>query len=274
MDWLDYREQLGIGFNHKDKVKYFMTKIFNLLEDLSDGMTVQISDSEYFTFCNMTGTPMVHSGLYGNQYQSIIEVLHKHSQSLRDFLTYYVAFISCQKDNDYKQFTRENFKNVVCNLLSESHIAYEVLEDNNGFFIFPKGVDEFDNALVSEPLRWLKQYPDAERAWCKALRNYADANEGNASDVADLFRKALETFFREFFGGNKSLENYKITYGDYLKSKGIPKEISGNFETILQFYTNFMNNYAKHRDATSDRLLEYLMYQTGNIIRLLVLLKL
>lgn len=49
--------------------------------------------------------------------------------------------------------------------------------------------------------------------------------------------------------------------------------ISGNFETLLQAYTSFMNNYAKHRDATSNRLLEYLMYQTGNIIRLLITLK-
>jgi hypothetical protein len=58
-----------------------------------------------------------------------------------------------------------------------------------------------------------------------------------------------------------------------LKSQGVPKEVSGNFETLLQAYTSFMNNYAKHRDATSNRLLEYLMYQTGNIIRLLITLK-
>lgn len=63
------------------------------------------------------------------------------------------------------------------------------------------------------------------------------------------------------------------TYGTYLKSQGVPKEVSGNFETLLQAYTSFMNNYAKHRDATSNRLLEYLMYQTGNIIRLLITLK-
>lgn len=95
----------------------------------------------------------------------------------------------------------------------------------------------------------------------------------NASDIADKFRKTLENFFQEFFGGNKSLENYKNTYGTYLKSQGVPKEVSGNFETLLQAYTSFMNNYAKHRDATSNRLLEYLMYQTGNIIRLLITLK-
>ena len=34
-----------------------------------------------------------------------------------------------------------------------------------------------------------------------------------------------------------------------------------------------MNNYAKHHDKTSINVLEYIMYQTGNIIRLLITLK-
>lgn len=50
-------------------------------------------------------------------------------------------------------------------------------------------------------------------------------------------------------------------------------KIACGCKPLLQAYTSFMNNYAKHRDATSNRLLEYLMYQTGNIIRLLITLK-
>lgn len=42
---------------------------------------------------------------------------------------------------------------------------------------------------------------------------------------------------------------------------------------LLQTYYNFMNGYAKHHDKTELNVLEYLMYQTGNIIRLLVTLK-
>ena len=130
-----------------------------------------------------------------------------------------------------------------------------------------------DDALVSEPLEWLADYPESRKAFVKALKEYSETTPDNASDIADKFRKTLENFFQEYFGGNKSLENYKNAYGTYLKSQGVPKEVSGNFETLLQAYTSFMNNYAKHRDATSNRLLEYLMYQTGNIIRLLITLK-
>lgn len=157
--------------------------------------------------------------------------------------------------------------------LADSHIQFEIVTDNTNLFIFPKGVPKFDTALVSQPLEWLQAYPSAQTAWLKALKRYADGIEENASDVADLFRKALESFFQAFFGGAKSLENYVSLYGEYLKSHTIPTEISNNLPKILKLYTDFMNDYAKHTDRTSANVLEYIMYETGNIIRLLITLK-
>lgn len=273
MDWLDYREKLGIGFKDKEKFSFFLNKIHNVVEDSSDQMRSQIDENEYFSFCNMTGTRLQSNHYYGDGYGLIIKTIFNHKTSLEEFLAYYMAFINCQKDSEYKPLTRENYKNIICNLLDESHIPYDVYQDNDGYFVFPKGVAEFDAALVSAPLQWLSSYPKAERAWTKALHEYANCKAENASDVADKFRKALEAFFQEFFNYDKSLENLKSVYGDYLKSNGIPKEISGNFENLLQSYTNYINNFAKHRDATSDKILEYLMYQTGNIMRLLITLK-
>lgn len=58
-----------------------------------------------------------------------------------------------------------------------------------------------------------------------------------------------------------------------MKKKGVPVELSNNFETLLQSYTNFINEYAKHQDKTSKDILEYIMYQTGNLIRLIITLK-
>lgn len=102
---------------------------------------------------------------------------------------------------------------------------------------------------------------------------YSNKSEYNISNIADEFRKALESFFQEFFNSKKSLENYKSEYGKYLKDHGVPKEISNNFYIILNLYNTFINNYAKHHDRTSKNVLEYIMYQTGNIIRLLIIVK-
>lgn len=274
MDWLDYREKLGIGFDDEQKVNLFINKIFNILNMLlaSDDIRSQISNEEYYHFCNMTGTIADQSIFHGDGFRIIMSVLQHHTDKLTDFISYYMAFLNCQKDHEYKKLKRIELRNILTKMLKESHIHYEVFEDADGYFVFPKGVEEMDNALISQPLTWLAKYPSTEKAWIKALRRYADSSETDASDIADLFRKALESFFQEFFGNKKTLENNKTEYGDYLKSKGIPKEISGNCETLLQAYTNYMNNYAKHRDATSDKALEYIMYQTGNIMRLLITL--
>lgn len=273
MDWIDYREKLGIGFSDRNKVEYFMNKIFNLLDGGGDEMRLQIDENEYFNFCNITGTPMRHGPLYGEGYKIIMDVLRRNSHTLEHFLAYYMALINCQKDNKYKRWTKENFENALCNVLWQSHIPYEILKDKDGVFVFPKGAEEMDVALVSQPLSWLSQYPKAHTAYVKALKEYSEATPDNASDIADKFRKTLETFFQEFFACDKSLENCKGLYGGYLKSQNVPTEITANFETLLQAYTNFMNSYAKHHDKTGLNVLEYLMYQTGNIIRLLITLK-
>lgn len=273
MDWIDYREKLGIGFSDREKVEYFMTKIFNVLDGDGDNMHVQISGDEYFNFCNITGTPIRHGPFRGDGYSIIIDVLRQNCQTLERFLAYYVAFINCQKDSSLKSLTKENYKYVVCTILRESHIPYDLVEDRDGYFIFPKGAEEMDATLVSQPLSWLSAYPKAHTAYIKALKEYSEATPDNASDIADKFRKTLETFFQEFFDCDKTLENCKSLYGGYLKSRDVPSEITANFETLLQAYSNFMNGYAKHHDKTSLNILEYLMYQTGNIIRLLITLK-
>ena len=141
--------------------------------------------------------------------------------------------------------------------------TYETFEDKDGVFIFPKGAKELDDALVSVPLEWLTAYPKSHSAFVKALKEYAEANATNASDIADKFRKALETFFQEFFGGGRSLEKYLSdhTYERYLNEHGIPAELRNELQNTVSAYSKFMNGNAKHHDKTQPNVLEYIMYQ-------------
>ncbi|MCI9605195.1 MAG: hypothetical protein HFF03_00800 [Oscillospiraceae bacterium] len=275
MHWMDYQKKLGLGFDDNRKGLRFVAQMHNYFANSTD---IEFSRGVEITFCNIIGMPtkpeedpyrLFGDELYGLQRAWLY--LEERQAYFSDFLSCCVALINSYPKKE--KAVKNALKRELFDALSNSQIKYNILTDKDGIFVFPKGAEELDDALVSQPLEWLKQYPESEKAWVKALKSYADATEANASDVADLFRKTLETFFREFFKGNKSLENYKKDYGDYLKGKGIPTEISNNLETLLQAYTNFINNYAKHRDATSDKVLEYLMYQTGNIIRLLITLE-
>lgn len=112
-------------------------------------------------------------------------------------------------------------------MLAESHIGYNLINADGEYFVFPKGAVELDSALVSQPLAWLNQYPKAHTAFVKALREYADATTENSSDIADKFRKALETFFQEFFKMIKPLKAIKAstetTYPKLESRKKLPQ---------------------------------------------------
>lgn len=272
MDFIDYRKKLGIGFNDRELENIFFNRIFNVLGGLAD-MEYQISSKEYADFCHAIGFKMKH-GLYPDEiWEETMKILDS-SRTVNEFLGFYMFFIKTQKDNAYKSWSKEGFKKLLCDCLTDSHIPFDVLKDKDGYFIFPKGAEELDDALVSEPLEWLNEYPKTRVEFVQALKDYSDLNDDNASDVADKFRKALERFFQEFFNKkDKNLENLKSDYGKFMESKGVSNELSNNFQNLLEAYTKFMNNHAKHQNKTNKNLLEYIMYQTGNIIRLMITLK-
>lgn len=51
MDFIDYREKLGIGFCDKEQVNYFFTKVFNLFDGMNhDYMHDQIDNPNILSF--------------------------------------------------------------------------------------------------------------------------------------------------------------------------------------------------------------------------------
>lgn len=276
LDYIDYRKKLGLSFNDGDKIKFFTKKIKIYFQAHSNYI---FSEQDEIDFCIKIGVdcllhnpPLFDIGDKVGKakgYSRVWLYLEK-KESFPDFLATLIIFTNSIKDKKNKK----ELISIITLSLQESHIQYDVYKDSDGIFFFPKGVKELDNALVSEVLDWLKEFPDTKKEWIQALRDYSSVTEENASDIADKFRKALERFFQEFFNKrDKNLENLKSDYGKFMESKGIPVELSNNLQNLLEAYTKFMNNYAKHQNKTSKNVLEYLMYQTGNLIRFLITLK-
>lgn len=277
MDYIDYREKLGLSFSDSDKQELFIKRIHTLL---LRKYQITFHEAEEIQFCYEIGIKTWverQKHVLGNVVnfdeptgmRKLFFYLDELQENFIDFLAALVVFLNLFPCNsEIKKSLLENIELA----LRDSHIQYELLDDSGKTFIFPKGAKELDRALVSEPLEWLSSYQTSQKAFSKALELYANSSDSNASDVADAFRKSLETFFQEFFNSDKSLENLKSEYGQFLKNCNVPAEISNNFQSLLNSYALFMNNYAKHHDKTSKNILEYIMYQTGNIIRLLITL--
>ena len=274
MDFIDYRKKLGIGFDDRELEIAFFHRMWNAIDNYYE-MRNQMTINEYYEFCMEVAYPINHAVENSNVWHEVMRIFNSNNRTIREFLSYYIFFVNCQNDNqaDSNRYTKEELINLVCNCLKNTHIPYELKKEENNYFIFPKGAEELDNALVSDVLIWLKEYPLSHKAFVKVLKEYSKLTDDNISTVADLFRKALETFFKEFFDSSKSLENLKSEYGNYMKSKDIPNELRSNFETLLQSYTSFNNGYAKHNDKSSKDALEYIMYQTGSLIRFIITLK-
>lgn len=274
MDFIDYRKKLGIGFDDRELEIAFFHRMWNAIDNYYE-MRNQMTINEYYEFCMEVAYSINHAVENSNVWHEVMRIFNSNNRTIREFLSYYIFFVNCQNDNqaDSNRYTKEELINLVCNCLKDTHIPYELKKEENNYFIFPKGAEELDNALVSDVLIWLKEYPLSHKAFVKALKEYSKLTDDNISTVADLFRKALETFFKEFFDSSKSLENLKSEYGNYMKSKDIPNELRSNFETLLQSYTSFNNGYAKHNDKSSKDALEYIMYQTGSLIRFIITLK-
>lgn len=278
MDYIDYREKLGVGFSDEEKQEQFVARIQVYLQGESDSHLLTEDQERLFCYeigvqCKLKNKDPFDFTLgetAPSGFQRVWLYLCEYQNDFPAFLAALVTFANTYRGT--KQ-ARTDLTRTIKEALKKSHIPFEIINDSSGVFYFPTGIPEFDDALVAKPLNWLSSYPKTYSAWEKALKAYSAQEDDNASDIADKFRKALETFFREFFSVEKSLENCKKEYGVFLRERGIPGEISSNFETLLQAYTNYMNGYAKHQDRTSKNVLEYLMYQTGNIIRLLITLK-
>lgn len=276
MDWLDYREKLGIGFNDEDKVQLFYTKLFNVLNMVISSSKNRITFDEYFVFCNDTGSRL-NDALFDEyrgqeRLRDCIAIISQHKTVFEDFIAYYIWFVNTIGTDDYRNWNKINYLNLLKRCLDESHILYDIFEDEGKYFVFPKGAQELDGALVSQPLEWLKDYPGARNTYVIALKQYSDGIY--IRDVADNLRKALETFLQEFFGNTKNLETNKNEICRYLGEQGVDSGVSGLFQTLINSYKNVNDRIAKHNDAVDEKLLEFLLYQTGILIRMVITVKL
>lgn len=275
MDWIDYREKLGIGFDDEEKTKLFYNRMSNLFDVLISDTDAFVTVVEYHDFCMDTGTRLNLNILEHYQdyerFKACMHIIQKHETVFTDYLAYFVWFINSLSDDKERTWNRQAFKKMLLYHLKEAHIQFELLEDDNKVFVFPKGAVELDNALVSEPLEWLRDYPLAHKTFVIALKQYSDGIY--IRDVADNLRKALEAFLQEFLGNEKNLETNKNEICRYLGEQGVDPGITGLFQPLINAYKNINDKIAKHNDAVDAKLLEFLLYQTGVLIRMVLSVK-
>jgi len=144
-----------------------------------------------------------------------------------------------------------------------------IKEDN--IIFYPKGAKLLDEKSVNDVLDWLISYPKVQKSLKSALEKYQ--NKIYQRNLIDDLRVSLELFFKEILNNNKNLENQEKTLSEYLEQKNVPKELKNMFWKLIDYYTKYQNNYAKHGDKVDSLEIEFMIYLTGTFIRFLMILE-
>lgn len=267
MKWIDYREKLGIGFNDEEKKQMFSSKISNRL--LGTFQKINTKKELVERFERIVTDYYIEIGEAVPLHISVFHFISNISRSgtIVEMVCKYVAFLNILKKSNLEAGYLK-FRDLLEKSLLELNIAYDIYEDDDRIFIFPKGAKELDNALVSEPLEWLIDFPNTRKTYIIALKQYSDGIY--IRDVADNLRKAFETFLQEFLKNTKNLETNKNSICKYLGEQGVDAGITGLLKPLLDSYKNINDRTAKHNDAVEQKLLEFLLYQTGVFIRMII----
>jgi hypothetical protein len=263
MKWVDYREKLGIGFDDEGKYKMLSNMMQNYVDNcLGEGY----DEMSHLNYCQMVGEAYYD---HYRPYQLLRQSLER-CRSTAELISKFIAVHNIYRAalSGYHTVSKSDILNYLKDALDKLNIGYEIIRDQDGVFVFPKGAEELDSALVSEPLEWLKAYPNTHKTYVIALKQYSESIY--IRDVADNLRKALESFLQEYLGNTKNLETNKNEICKKLGEKGVDPGVVGLFQPLINSYKNINDRIAKHNDAVDDKLLEFLLYQTGVLIRMVL----
>ncbi len=169
---------------------------------------------------------------------------------------------------NFKDQTKRKFLLDIKEIVSITNVPIELRYNEADFFIYPSGAKLLDEKLINDNLNWLSDYPKSYDLFKSSLLNLEVI--GKERMVVDNLRLSMELILQAVFGNKKSLENQKSELGKYLKNKNISSEISNIYIKILDYYSKYQNNNVKHSDNINFVEIEFILYQTGTLMRLLI----
>lgn len=180
----------------------------------------------------------------------------------------YIQIVFFMDNNMISGDIKEKLYKDINEIIDLFGINANILKENDKYLLYPKGAKELDEALVNDVLVWLEQYDISRKKFISALQKYQ--NKDDIRHILDDLRFSLEKFIQEIVNNGKSLENNKSEVGKILKDKNINVEIANMYMKLFDYYTIYQNNNVKHNENCAYEEIEFMIYLTGNFMRLLL----
>jgi len=185
------------------------------------------------------------------------------------FIQYLQSIFWLGIDSEIEEELYLNFKEDI--ELSLLDIQIKRIKGNNIIF-YPNGAKLLDEKIVNDVLDWLTSYPKVQKSFKSALEKYQD--KIYQRNLIDDLRLSLELLLKKILNNRKnSLENQREPLGKYLEKKNIPKQLRNMYWKLIDYYTDYQNNYAKHENKVDSSEIEFIIYLTGTFMRFLMTLE-
>ncbi|MGK7948768.1 MAG: hypothetical protein AB4368_08165 [Xenococcaceae cyanobacterium] len=175
------------------------------------------------------------------------------------------------KYDEIKDIASEIVKEIkrICVLTPSA--SFTIHKRGKQFIVYPNGDHFLDRGIIDCTLSGLEDYPEAAKPFEKALGIYLRGEKLEYRNLLDNLRFALEQLLKKILSNEKSLEKQKSHLGSWLKEKGLHSQVINLYQTLLSQYQNYQNNAVKHDENYSFDEVEFIIYLTGNFMRLLIL---
>lgn len=148
--------------------------------------------------------------------------------------------------------------------------SFAVHKRGKQFIVYPSGDQFLDRGIIDCTLSGLEDYPEVAEHFEKALGIYLRGETSQYRNLLDNLRFALEQLLKKVLGNQKSLENQKTHLLPWLKDKGLHSQVGNLYEKLLSTYQIYQNDAVKHNEAFSLDEVEFMIYLTGNFMRLIL----
>jgi hypothetical protein len=150
-------------------------------------------------------------------------------------------------------------------------VSIRLVNSGKRVTIFPSGAELLDESVIEANLIWLTRYPDVLKAFQEALRLYMAKDPKQYRNMLDNLRFALEQMLCAVLGNQKTLENQKEEFLQWLKLHDVHSQIRNMYHTLLfGGFTKYQNDAVKHQeDEYTAAEVEFVLYATGTFLRLI-----
>jgi hypothetical protein len=148
--------------------------------------------------------------------------------------------------------------------------AFRVSTRGKQAVVRPNGDPFLDAMIIDCVLEGIERYPKADKPFRQALSKFLHGDRAHYRNILDDLRFSLEQLLKSLLSNDKSLENQKDFLGAWLKDKGVHVQIRSLYAHLVNCFSQYQNNAVKHDEDYSDMEVEFMIYLTGTLMRLLL----